>query len=90
MKSPGIHARLLVTAFIIISMTSFSLGFFGVKLFNDFAGNRFDERFQFLAKYLALNAELAKKWKPIIERKDPPADADEWREVKDKLQYLIK
>jgi signal transduction histidine kinase len=58
MKTPGIHARLLVTAFIIISATSFSLGFFGVKLFNDFAARRFDERFQFLAKYLALNAEL--------------------------------
>jgi len=28
---------------------------------------------------LALNAELAKQWPAIIERKDPPADADEWR-----------
>jgi signal transduction histidine kinase len=58
MKTLGIHARLLITAFVIISVTSFSLGFFGVNLFHDFAGKRFDERFQFLAKYLALNAEL--------------------------------
>ena len=38
--------------------------------------------------YIALNAELAQQWKVIIERKDPPADADEWAGVKDKLQYL--
>lgn len=58
MKSPGIHARLLVTAFLIISATSFSLGYMGVKLFHEFARQRFDERFAFLARYLALNAEL--------------------------------
>ena len=38
--------------------------------------------------FIALNAELVKGWKVIIERKDPPADADEWASVKDKLQYL--
>jgi ferredoxin len=38
--------------------------------------------------YIALNAELAKTWKVIIERKDPPPDADEWAGVKDKLKYL--
>ena len=38
--------------------------------------------------FIALNAELAKGWKVIIERKDAPADADEWADVKDKLQYL--
>lgn len=27
---------------------------------------------------IALNAELAKQWPAIIERKDPPADADAW------------
>ena len=36
----------------------------------------------------SLNAELAKVWKPIVERKDPPADSDEWASVKGKLQYL--
>ncbi len=36
--------------------------------------------------FTALNAELAKLWKPIIERKPAPADADEWKGVKDKLQ----
>ncbi len=39
-------------------------------------------------QYLALNAELAKSWKPIIVKKDAPADADEWLKVKDKLHLL--
>ncbi|NDP49064.1 MAG: ferredoxin family protein [Sulfuriferula multivorans] len=38
--------------------------------------------------FIALNAELTKGWKVIIERKDAPPDADEWAGVKDKLQYL--
>ncbi len=28
---------------------------------------------------IALNAELAKQWGTIIERREPPVDADEWR-----------
>ena len=38
--------------------------------------------------FIALNAELAKTWKVIIERKDPLPDADEWAGVKDKLKLL--
>ena len=38
--------------------------------------------------YLDLNAELAKLWPVLNERKQPPADADEWKDVKDKLKYL--
>ena len=41
-----------------------------------------------LHQFIALNAELAKLWKPIIEKREPAADADEWREVKDKLRFL--
>jgi ferredoxin len=40
--------------------------------------------------FLELNAELAEIWPNITEQKDPLADSDEWREVKDKLQYLQK
>ncbi|MDO9262518.1 MAG: histidine kinase dimerization/phospho-acceptor domain-containing protein, partial [Desulfosalsimonadaceae bacterium] len=58
MKSPGIHLRFLVTALVTISLTAFTLGFVGMKLFHGFVQNQFDERFQFLAKYLALNSEL--------------------------------
>lgn len=39
-------------------------------------------------QYLDLNAELAKLWPVLNERKPPPADADEWKDVKDKLEYL--
>ncbi len=39
-------------------------------------------------QYLKLNEELSHDWPVITEMKDPPDDADEWREVKDKLQYL--
>jgi ferredoxin len=38
--------------------------------------------------FTALNAELAKLWKPIIERKPAPPDADEWKGVPDKAKYL--
>jgi ferredoxin len=39
-------------------------------------------------RFLELNAELARQW-PVIEvKKDPLPDAEEWAEVKDKLQYL--
>src|SRR6266705_1988519 len=38
--------------------------------------------------FKALNAELSKLWKPIIERKPGPPDADEWKTVKAKLQML--
>jgi len=38
--------------------------------------------------FLELNAELAKLWPVINAVKPPPDDADEWREVTDKLKYL--
>ena len=38
--------------------------------------------------FLDLNAELSLEWPVITEMKDPPVDADDWREVKDKLQHL--
>lgn len=38
--------------------------------------------------FIALNAELSKGWKPIIERKDGPPDADQWAKVADKKHLL--
>ncbi|MBU3694357.1 MAG: ferredoxin family protein [Rhodocyclaceae bacterium] len=38
--------------------------------------------------FIELNAELARAWKPIIESKDPLADADDWVKVKDKRGLL--
>jgi len=39
-------------------------------------------------RFLALNAELAQEWPVIDSKKDPPPDAEEWAEIKDKLLYL--
>jgi ferredoxin len=39
-------------------------------------------------EFTALNAELAKQWPAIIEKKDGPPDADDWKDKKGKLQYL--
>ncbi len=38
--------------------------------------------------FIALNAELAAKWKVIVERKDPLPDADAWAKVADKFDKL--
>jgi ferredoxin len=38
--------------------------------------------------FTPLNAELAKLWKPIVERKSAPADADEWAKTQDKAHLL--
>src|SRR5688572_5583236 len=40
--------------------------------------------------FVARNAELAKQWKPLIERKPAPPDADEWAKVKDKRHLIEK
>ena len=39
-------------------------------------------------KFLQINIELSEKWPVIVEIKDPPSDADEWVDVKDKLDHL--
>ena len=39
-------------------------------------------------KFLELNAELAQEWPVITQKKDAPADADDWNGVPDKLKYL--
>lgn len=39
-------------------------------------------------QFIALNAELAKTWKPIVVKKEAPADADVWRDVPEKMQFL--
>jgi ferredoxin len=38
--------------------------------------------------FLALNETLAKKWPNISQRKDPPPDADQWKDKEHKRQYL--
>ena len=43
-----------------------------------------------LREFIGMNAELAKAWPAIIERKPAPSDADEWAKVKDKKNLLEK
>lgn len=38
--------------------------------------------------FLELNQRLADAWPNITEQKDPPPDADDWREVKEKRHLL--
>ena len=39
-------------------------------------------------KFTKINAELAKAWPVLTEKKDAPPDADEWKDVKDKADLL--
>ena len=39
-------------------------------------------------EFLEINEELSTQWPVLTVRKDPPDDAAEWEEVKDKRQYL--
>jgi len=38
--------------------------------------------------FIKLNAELARNWPSITKRKAPPADADDWKDRRDKLDQL--
>ncbi len=40
--------------------------------------------------FLTINAELSRQWPPILEKKDPPADAAQWDGVKGKRAHLEK
>ena len=39
-------------------------------------------------EFIQINAELSKLWKPIIERKDAPLDANDWAKITDKKGLL--
>jgi ferredoxin len=39
-------------------------------------------------EFLKLNAELSAEWPVISQAKDPPEDADDWKDVKNKLDHL--
>ena len=38
--------------------------------------------------FIEINARLSKEWPNLSHRKDPPPDADQWKEVLDKRKYL--
>jgi ferredoxin len=39
-------------------------------------------------QFLALNAELTKEWPVLAQAKAPPEDADDWKDVKNKIDHL--
>ena len=41
-----------------------------------------------MRNFIELNAELSREWPVINEMKDAPADADDWKDKTDKLEYL--
>ncbi|MDA9832135.1 ferredoxin family protein [Gammaproteobacteria bacterium] len=38
--------------------------------------------------FLTINADLSKKWPILNEAQDPPQDADHWKDIKSKRQFL--
>ncbi|HUX31850.1 MAG TPA: DUF3470 domain-containing protein [Thiobacillus sp.] len=40
--------------------------------------------------FIALNLELARGWKPIIDTKAALPAADEWAKIKNKFQFLVR
>jgi signal transduction histidine kinase len=54
----GIHFRMLSVAVLLISVTTFTMGYLGVTIINQFVTQRFNQRIEFMAEYLALNSEL--------------------------------
>lgn len=43
-----------------------------------------------MQEFIAINAELSKKWSVINEMKPAPDDADEWKDKPGKIKYLEK
>ncbi|MCL4184309.1 MAG: ferredoxin family protein [Burkholderiaceae bacterium] len=39
-------------------------------------------------QFIALNAELAQGWPALTKAQDPLAEAEQWKDVSDKLRYL--
>jgi signal transduction histidine kinase len=54
----GIHIRLMCAAVLLISATTLTLGYLGVNIIHQFVTQRFNQRIEFMAQYLALNSEL--------------------------------
>ncbi len=38
--------------------------------------------------FIEINARLSKKWPVITEKCEPPADADDWKDVENKREHL--
>ncbi len=54
----GFHSRILVAVMVLFIASFIIMGYFGVSMINHFVSLRFTQRMNFIAKYLAMNAEL--------------------------------
>ncbi len=59
MKNIGFHARLYFAAFLLICSTALILDLVGVRVTKNFMYTRFNDRMEFLTKYLASTAEVS-------------------------------
>ena len=57
-RETGIHGRLLAAAVMVITSSTFILGYFGLSMVNRLVSERFDQQIDYMAEHLALNAEL--------------------------------
>lgn len=57
-RNIGIHIRVLSVTVFLISATTFTMGYLGVNIIKQFVTQRFNQRIDFMAEYLALNSEL--------------------------------
>lgn len=57
-RNIGIHIRVLSITVFLISATTFTMGYLGVNIIKQFVTQRFNQRIDFMAEYLALNSEL--------------------------------
>lgn len=58
MKTAGFHLRILLGACIFIAGAVLLMGYIGLELMQSYVEDRFEEKNQFLTRYLARNAEL--------------------------------
>lgn len=57
-RNIGFHIRVLFASVFLISATTFTMGYLGVNIIKEFVTQRFNQRIDFMAEYLALNSEL--------------------------------
>ncbi len=54
----GFHSRILAAVMVLIMASTSAMSYFGVGMINHFVSLRFTQRMDFIARYLAMNAEL--------------------------------
>ncbi len=58
MEAPSFHSRLVMGVLVLVATTTATLGLISARMSERFLMERFQQRMEFLARYLALNAEV--------------------------------